>query len=370
MTMTMRAARMHKVGEPMRIDTLPIPKPGPGEVRVAVHAVNIVPNLLNVLRLWPTQQPNKPLPTLPAIFGLDAAGIVDAVGGNVENVAVGDRVYVNPARYCGTCRACLKGEFPNCARFVLCGYFGNSPASAELIDRYHGGLAEFMVAPAYAMVTIPEALSFNAAARFGYLGTMYAGLRRAEAGPGKSILINGISGTLGIGAPLLARAMGLTHIFGTGRDKRLLELVDGLAPGRFRLHSLLDGPLDEWIREETGGRGVDIVVDALGPGAPPELFVAGLRSVAKGGIAVDIGAPGVVENVAINLHALPRMRRSGWFTTAEGQEMADLVEAGFLDLSAFDHQVHPLGRINEAMDGLSVRDGGFTNFIINPQAVA
>lgn len=335
MSATMRAARMHHVGEPMRIDEIPIPNPGPGEVRVAVHAVNIVPNLANILNMWTTWFPDSPLPTLPATFGLDPAGVVEAVGEGVEDVRVGDRVYVNPGRHCGSCRACRNDDSINCASYVLAGYFGYSPTAMGLLDRYQGGLAEYMVAPTYALVKIPDCLSFNAAARFGYLGTMFSALRKAGAGPGKSVLINGISGTLGVGAALLAPAMGLTRVYGTGRNRSLLDQVDKLAPNRIRLHSLDDGPVEEWIREETDGYGVDIYIDALGPGAPHETFLAGIRAMARGAVAVTIGA--VAGQVPVDIHRLMdqqlRLVGSVWFTAGEGQTMADMVEAGLLDLT-------------------------------------
>ncbi len=267
MTRTMRAARLHEVGQPMRVEEVPVPTPGPKDVLVAVRAVNIVPNLANILSNWTTWFPMNPLPSLPAIFGLDPAGVIEEVGAEVEGFSVGDRVYVNPARNCEGCRACREGRLVHCASFAFAGYFGFSPSSLELLDRYQGGLAEYMIGPAQALVSIPDSLSFEAAARFGYLGTMYSALRKAAAGSGRSVLVNGITGTLGIAAALLAPGLGITRLYGTGRDRELLDEVDKLAPGRFRLHSLLDGPVDEWITAETGGTGVDIYIDALGPGA-------------------------------------------------------------------------------------------------------
>jgi threonine dehydrogenase-like Zn-dependent dehydrogenase len=369
---TMRAARMHQVGEPMQLEDVPVPDPGPGDVRIAVHAVNIVPNLANILNMWTTWFPQNPLPSLPAIFGLDPAGVVEAVGDGVEGFRTGDRVYVNPGRHCGSCRSCRNDDSINCGSYAFSGYFGFSPTAVSLLDRYQGGLAEYMVAPAYALVKIPDVLPFNAAARFGYLGTMYSALRKAGATPGKSILINGISGTLGIGAALLAPALGLTRVYGTGRDRGLLEQVDKLAPGRFRLHSLDDGPVDEWIRDETDGYGVDIYIDALGPGAPHEVFLAGMRAMARGAIAVNIGA--VAGDLPVDIHRMMdqqlRLIGSAWFTSGEGQAMADMVEAGLLDLSALEHQVYPLEQINDAISGIAHRNGGFSNFIINPLATA
>ncbi|GGW86902.1 alcohol dehydrogenase catalytic domain-containing protein [Streptomyces caelestis] len=368
MTSTMRAARMHHVGEPMKIERIPVPAPGPGDVRVAVHAVNIVPNLANILSNWTTWFPLNPLPSLPAVFGLDPAGVVEEVGDGVEGVEAGDRVYVNPGRTCGACRACRNGRIVHCASYAFAGYFGFSATSVRLLDRYQGGLAEKMIAPASSLVRIPASLSFEAAARFGYLGTMYSALRKAAAGPGRSVLVNGITGTLGIAAALLAPAMGITTLYGTGRDRELLAEIDKLRPGLVRLHSLHDGPVDEWIAAETGGAGVDAYIDALGPGAPHETLQQGVRALARGGIAVNIGA--VAGEVPLDLHRMMDMdqivRGSVWFTPGEGQDMADMVASGVLDLSPLRHHVYPLDEVNAAINNVGSRHGGFSNFVISP----
>lgn len=370
MSTTMRAARMHAVGEPMRLEQIELPTPGLGEVRVKVHAVNIVPNLGNILNMWTTWFPEDPLPTLPAVFGLDPAGVVDAVGEGVHDFAVGDRVYVNPGRYCLSCRACRNGDLINCASYAFAGYFGFSATALDLLDRYPGGLSEQMLAPAYALVHLPDNLDFNSAARFGYLGTMYSALRKAQAGPGKSVLVNGISGTLGISAALFARGFGITKLYGTGRDKGLLEQVEKICPERIEVHSLDDGPVDEWIHERTDGHGVDIYVDALGPGALHETFRQGLRSLARGGVAVDIGA--AMGDLPIDIHRMMNQQQtligSAWFTAGDGQNMADMVASGDFDLSWLEHKVYPLTDINNAISGIAERNGGFSNFIIDPQS--
>ncbi len=370
MTRTMRAARMHHVGEPMRLENIPVPVPGPTDVLVSARAVNIVPNLHNILSNWTTWFPSNPLPTLPAIFGLDPAGVVEEVGDAVAGFAPGDRVYVNPGRTCGGCRACREGRQVQCAGFAFAGYFGFSAASVRLLDRYQGGLAEYTIAPSQSLVKLPDSLSFEAAARFGYIGTMYSALRKAAAGPGRSVLVNGITGTLGIAAALLAPAMGITTLYGTGRDRELLAEIDELVPGRFRGHSLHDGPVDEWIAAQTGGAGVDIYIDALGPGAPHSTTQQGVRSLARGGIAVNIGA--VAGEVPLDLHWLmdhdQTVRGSVWFTAGEGQDMADMVEAGALDLSPFKHHVFALEDVNDAINHIGERHGGFSNFVIVPNS--
>jgi alcohol dehydrogenase len=106
----MRAARMHEVGGPMRVDMVPRPRATGTDVVVEVKACGMVPNLGNVLANWPKWCPHLPLPRLPAIFGLDPAGVVVEAGSHVVGIAPGERVYVNPARSCGSCQACLAGE--------------------------------------------------------------------------------------------------------------------------------------------------------------------------------------------------------------------------------------------------------------------
>ena len=103
---TMLAAKLHKIGEPMRLEQVPVPTPRPTDVLVAVKACGVVPNLINVLTHWQTWFPELPLPKLPAIFGLDVAGVIASVGDQVQNFRKGDRVYVTPGLFCGSCPAC------------------------------------------------------------------------------------------------------------------------------------------------------------------------------------------------------------------------------------------------------------------------
>jgi ABC-type branched-subunit amino acid transport system ATPase component/D-arabinose 1-dehydrogenase-like Zn-dependent alcohol dehydrogenase len=258
---TMLAARLYKVGEPMVLEQIPLPEPDSTEVRVRVKACNIVPNLANVLKMWTTWFPQLPLPRLPAIFGLDPAGVVDSVGSRVHNFKPGDRVYVNPGRYCGSCEPCRNGDLINCRSYAFCGYFGFSEGAKRVLDENpYGGLAEYMLAPQYSLVKIPDNLSFEAAARFGYLGTAYSAMRKVGVRAGSSMLVNGISGTLGIGCALFGLGMGATRILGTARNWPLLERVKALSPRRIEIFQMDAGrPIDDWVRELTDGEGVDLI---------------------------------------------------------------------------------------------------------------
>ena len=369
MQKTMRAARMHAVGAPMSIDTIPVPKPGSTDVLVQVKACGMVPNLGNVLANWTKWFPHLPLPKLPAIFGLDPAGVVVEVGEQVIDVRPGERVYVNPLRSCGACQMCRAGERNRCRYFTFNGYFGFGPDSQKIYDIYpYGGFCEFMTAPQYALVKLPKNVTFEQAARFGYTGTSYGAMRKASATPGQSMLVDGISGTLGLGAALLGLAMGIARIFGTGRNQKLLDRVKALAPDRIEVHSLSNGSTSEWVKQRTDGDGVDFMISALGPGAPASTMVDALRAVRRGGRAVNVGA--VAETLPLDVHWLMdeqiQVIGSNWFTAAQGQEMAELAKAGLLNMSVFEHHSFPLEEVNKAISGLADRNGGFSNYVIVP----
>ena len=133
---TMLAAKLHKIGEPMRLEQVPVPTPRPTDVLVAVKACGVVPNLINVLTHWQTWFPELPLPKLPAIFGLDVAGVVASVGDQVQNFRKGDRIYVTPGLFCGSCPACRADDTMNCTNYTFRGYFGFGPDSQKQFDAY------------------------------------------------------------------------------------------------------------------------------------------------------------------------------------------------------------------------------------------
>jgi alcohol dehydrogenase len=375
---TMIAARLHAYGAPMTLDRVAVPTPRPTDVLVEVKACGVVPNLARVVgNFFGTLTPdNKLMPPLPAIFGLDPAGVVAAVGEQVLSVRPGERVYVNPARSCGSCRMCRSGQPLDCPSFTLQGYFGRSQ---QIMQAYpYGGLGQFITAPASALVKLPDSVGFAAAVRFGYFGTAYAAMRKIGTGPGQTLLINGISGQLGLNAALLALAMGTTKILGTGRNAALLERVRALAPGRIEVVALADAPergsnplsdpLVAFAKEATDGHGVDGMIDCLPPGAPAGALMRALFCLRRGGRAVNVGA--VLETLPVNAFWMMTNRiglqGSVWFTTAEGEDMAAMAGAGTLNLAVLEHRVSPLSKINEVLDGMDRRDGGFTNFVIDP----
>lgn len=376
----MMAARLHAIGEPLKLDRIPVPQLRPTDVLVEVKACGIVPNLKRVITNFfgtLTADP-KLFPPLPAIFGLDPTGVVAKVGELVTGMRPGERVYVNPARGCGSCRMCRTGHMLDCPVFTFQGYFGRS---REIMAAYpYGGFAQYITAPVSALVKLPDDVSFQEAARLGYLGTAYSAMKKIGTGPGTVLLINGISGTLGLCAALLALAMGASKILGTGRNAALLERVKALAPDRISIHAMSEegtinsargstDPLAAWTQSITAGSGVDGVIDCLPPGAPASAMLRAIHTLRRGGHAINVGA--VTEQLPLNTFWMMTNRiglqGSVWFTTAEGEEMAAMAASGDLDLSAFQHRVSPLSQVNDALAAMDQnKDGGFANYAIDP----
>ena len=365
----MRAARYHKIGDPFSVDIVEKPSPRPTDVLVQIKACGLVPNTARTLDPPPMVQ----APPLPAIYGLDPAGVIVETGSQVHGFKVGDRVYVNPLRYCGGCKHCRMGRVLACDYAALNGYFGTGPKSRQmLVDYPHGGYAEFMTAPQYSLVKLPDGVSFETAARWGYLGTSYSALRRTNVNMSTTVLINGISGTLGLGAALFALALGAPTILGVGRNAERLERVKALAPERISVHTSNDDEsVGDWARSQTEGHGADVVIDALPVNSPVASFLAAAGALAKGGTHVNIS--GMLDEVPISLpHVMTSNQTymgSFWFTTPEAQEMADLAASGSVNLNVFEHEIFGLEAINEAISaiGSETRDGGFSNFVISPE---
>lgn len=280
-----------------------------------------------------------------------------------------DRVYIDPFLACGACAYCRAGAPLLCADAALRGYFAFSPRGVALLEEYpYGGLCEYVTAAPKSLTKLPEEVSFEQGARFGYLGTSFAALRAGGAGAGSWIAIHGVTGTLGVGAVLLALAMGVTRILGWGRNGAVLEQVQALAPRRIATMALGDRPLAEWVRAQTEGLGVDLLLDCTGRGGPAAPVAEALSALKRGAMAVNIGA--LAEPLPLNptqfMTARLHYRGSNWFTAAEAESMAEMARAGVLDLSPWQSRVYPLAQVNQALADIKERPGGFVNMVVAP----
>jgi NADPH:quinone reductase-like Zn-dependent oxidoreductase len=228
-------------------DDVPTPEPAaPRDVRVRIEAA-----ALNHLDLWVVGGLPGVSITPKWVMGGDGVGVVDAVGSGVTSVRPGDRVVINPGISCRQCEYCLAGEHPLCVRFRLLG------------EHLPGTMAEYVVVPEPNVRTIPADIPADLAAAFP-LATLTAWrmvVTRAQVRPGDHVLIWGIGGGVALAALQIAKRIGATVWVTSGSDDKL-DRARLLGADHVLNHRLADVP--KAIREQTGKRGVDVVVDSVG----------------------------------------------------------------------------------------------------------
>ena len=245
----MKAIRVHQFGGPevLKLEEVPIPPVGPGQVLVHLHAAGV-----NPVDTYIRSGAYAAKPSLPYTPGKDGSGIVEAVGEGVNGIEPGARVYVGD---------CLTGAY---AEYALC--------------------LPFQVHP------LPEKLTFShgAAVNIPYATAYRALFQRALAIPGESVLIHGATGGVGIASVQLACAAGLKVIGTGGTDKgRKLVAEQGA-------HSVLDHRAPEYLSQImhlTNGRGVDVILEMLSN----VNLGKDLTVLARGGRIAVIGSRGSVE---------------------------------------------------------------------------
>ncbi len=265
----MKAAVIREHGGPdvIRVEDLPEPQPGPREVVVEVRA-----GALNHLDIWVRQGGRTEL-KFPHVIGSDAAGVVAAVGAQVEGVAIGQEVVVVAGFGCGACEFCRAGEVSLCEGFGIIGL--SRP----------GVFAQKAVVPAANVAPKPSNLSFGQAACLGIAyGTAWRMLfTRARLRPGEMVLIHGIGGGVALAALHFAKAAGARAIVTSSSDDKLESARHLGADGAINYRTTPD--VAAAAREMTGGRGVDVAFDSVGAATWP----IDLAAVHKGGRIVLCG---------------------------------------------------------------------------------
>jgi len=238
MNQTMKAAVAHAYGEPLRIEEVKVPLPGPGQILVKIEACGVCHTDLHAVEGdWPVRPP------LPFIPGHEGVGYVAAVGSGVNRVREGDRVGV-PWLYsaCGCCEHCLTGWETLCAEQQNTGYSVN------------GGYAEYVLADPNYVGILPKDVAFDEIAPILCAGvTVYKGLKVTNARPGQWVVISGVGG-LGHVAVQYAKAMGL-HVAAVDVDDAKLELAKSLGAS-LTINARTEDPVEVIQRDIGGAHGV------------------------------------------------------------------------------------------------------------------
>jgi 2-desacetyl-2-hydroxyethyl bacteriochlorophyllide A dehydrogenase len=260
--------REHGGPEVLSYEDLPEPMIGPEDVRVRVKAC-----ALNHLDIWIRQgNPAYPM-TLPHVPGSDAAGIVEQVGGHVDSVTVGQRVFVSPGLSCWKCDQCLAGRDNLCRSYGLVG------------AKTHGSYAEYLKVPFRNVLPIPENLSFEQAAAFPLVSVTASHMLFALAGlqHGETVLIMGAGSGVGSMAVQMAKLAGARVMATVGSDDKIPRAV---TLGADAVINHTTEKVSERAKLLTEGHGVDVVIEHIGP----EVWDTCLDSLARGGRLITCGA--------------------------------------------------------------------------------
>src|SRR5438094_7025069 len=209
----------------------------------------------------------------PKIAGSDAAGIIRQLGPGVSGLTVGQRVTINPGISCGRCEFCAAGFASQCLSYAMVG------------ENRDGAYAELLTVPAHIVLPIPDSLSFEeaAAAPLVFLTAWSMMVTKGNIRPNEDVLVLSAGAGVGTAAIQIAKMTGC-RVFATASSDENLERARRL--GADFLINYKTEEFDKTIRELTGKRGVDVVVDYIGA----DTWVRSLRSARRGGRLLTCGA--------------------------------------------------------------------------------
>ncbi len=265
----MKAVVLRAFGDPsnLKLETVPDPRPGRGEVLIRVHACGVCyHDVIN-------RRGNLPRTHVPAILGHEAAGEVVEVGPDTPGWSVGDRVATLQRLSCGECSLCRSGRNSLCRKDPR--FFG---------EEIPGGYAQYMVAPVAGLGRVPEGLSWPEAATVCCTtGTAVHTVRtRGKVRKGETVLITGASGGVGLSSVQLARRDGARVIAVTSSEMKVQALREAGADEVIVSRGLDFG---SEVRRRTGGDGVDVAIEIVGSAT----FAQTLKAMAPGGRVVVVG---------------------------------------------------------------------------------
>ncbi|MEV4678813.1 MULTISPECIES: S-(hydroxymethyl)mycothiol dehydrogenase [Actinomadura] len=334
-------------GQPVRIETINIPDPGPGEAVVQVQACGVCHTDLHYREGGINDE-------FPFLLGHEAAGIVESVGAGVTEVAPGDFVVLNWRAVCGQCRACLRGRPWYC--------FNTHNAAQKMTLEDGTELSPALGIGAFAdktLVAAGQCTKVDAAAKpevagllgCGVMAGLGAAINTGQVGRGDTVAVIGCGG-VGAAAVLGARLAGAAKIIAVDLDERKLATASEL--GATHTVNAEEADVVEAVRELTGGFGADVVVEAVGR---PETYEQAFYARDLAGTVVLVGVP--TPEMKLELPLLDVFGRGGslkssWYgdclPSRDFPMLIDLYLQGRLDLDAFVSETIGLGDVEAAFE--------------------
>ncbi len=345
MVQSVRGVIARSKGAPVEMETILVPDPGPGEALVAIQACGVCHTDLHY-------REGAINDDFPFLLGHEAAGVVEAVGTGVAEVAPGDFVIINWRAVCGQCRSCARGRSQYCfathnANQQMTLADGTKLSPALGIGAF---VEKTLVAAGQATKVNPEA----SAAAAGLLGCgVMAGLGAAMntggVGRGDSVAVFGCGG-VGDAAIEGARLAGASTIVAVDIDDRKLELARQFG-ATHTVNSRESDPV-EAIRELTGGNGVDVAIEAIGL---PETYRQCFEARDLAGTVVLVGVPNptaTIELPFIEVFGRGGALKSSWYgdclPSRDFPMLIDLYLQGRLNLDGFVSETIALDEVEEA----------------------
>ncbi|MGW1003532.1 S-(hydroxymethyl)mycothiol dehydrogenase [Streptomyces sp. NPDC002520] len=335
----------HGKGEPVRVDTIVIPDPGPGEAVVKIQACGVCHTDLHYRQGGITDE-------FPFLLGHEAAGVVESIGEGVTEVTPGDFVILNWRAVCGTCRACRRG------RPWYCFDTHNARQKMTLIDGTElspalgiGAFAEKTLVAAGQCTKVDPAASPAAAGLLGcgVMAGLGAAINTGSVLRGDSVAVIGCGG---VGGAAIAGAClaGAAKIIAVDLDER--KLAQARTLGATHTVNGRETDVVKAVQELTDGHGADVVIDAVGR---PETYAQAFYARDLAGTVVLVGVP--TPEMKLELPLLDVFGRGGalkssWYgdclPSRDFPMLIDLYRQGRLDLDAFVSETIGLEDIEEA----------------------
>jgi L-iditol 2-dehydrogenase len=331
----------------LEIVNLPVPVPGPREVLVQVAACGICGSDVHGY----DGSSGRRIP--PVIMGHEAAGTIAAIGSEVHGLAEGDRVTFDSTTYCGQCEFCRRGEVNLCNDRQVIGV-----SCAEF--KRDGAFAEYVTVPAHIVYRLPDSLSFAEAAMLEAVSVALHAVRISELAGGETALVIG-AGMIGLLVLQAARTAGCSRVFVGDVDATRLKLAADLgADGAIKADEIL-----QRIHENTAGRGVDVVFEAVGRN---ETVAAAIDCVSKGGKVTLIGNIAPEVSMPLQKVVTRQIRLQGSCASAgEYPQAIELISTGKIKVGPLITAIAPLSDGPVWFQRLYEREPNLMKVILDPR---